>query len=115
MTNKIEDFIKLADGATKGPWWVNRKHFGREIRVEENRQHNGGLARPITRNVNTEDNADFIAASRTLAPALARALLEVEKELESVGICVDLETVHNSIDKALATIQKLKDGNDNTK
>jgi hypothetical protein len=93
----LEDYIKLADGATEGPWSIKKSEYG-----------------------------DFIAASRTLGPAMAKALIEAEEKiiLALNGVC-DVsasewdggsDSIPNqsqtieALKQSLATIERLRKG-----
>lgn len=117
----LEDFIKLADAATRGPWeavnhtmddgewWIGFEHpeWGQcsiastRWGCDEAQDHGGTI----------ESNAQFIAASRTLGPAMAKALIEAEGALRFVihrdAMWTD-ETL--PVKQSLATIERLRNG-----
>lgn len=107
----LQDYIKLADSATDGPWWGGK----------EGVNSSGGMVGDIICNQPDWDceeslkkwpqNAQFIAASRTLGPAMAKALIEageaLKLEQERTGPECYLATT-----MALKTIQALNGGED---
>ena len=141
MTNKIEDFIKLADGATKGPWIITNEgydsHGSYKHQIGTNEVTVAYTWAPCDYSPPPSAmvaNCHLIALSRTMAPALAKALLEAEEALKFISqmksaerirqdaeamigrIGPDYETLITAMyqvmksrgDKALATIQKIK-------
>lgn len=120
MTNKLEDYLKLAEGATDGPWRMTR--FDKDVNdhadcgiVSDNGCSICRSPRFKTKEQYYED-FPFIAASRTLGPALARALIEAEEALKGMieyydpGIPREPDHIISTSKKALATIQKIKGG-----
>jgi len=100
MTNKFEDYIKLGAGASEGRWFAE----GDAIYDE----HEELFV------VHDSDNAAFIAASRELGPAMAKALIEAEEHIERlIKACDDhgvSETYTTEAERFLTTIQRVKGG-----
>jgi hypothetical protein len=146
MTNKIEDYIKLAEGATEGPWithggkffhgWQGDvfvfekgktvetgKHVVRcmnPLQVEQDKRETLSELDVIQKNNETakavEANAQFIAASRSIAPAMAKALIEAEDALKEAKVWISWSTdapsgndIQTQMAQALATIQRIKE------
>lgn len=123
MTKKIEEYIKLAEAATDGPFVIEQSigdrlpilHSPTAERVicqfyYQTGEYVGGFD-------NLENNMAFLAASRTLGPALAKALLEAEEALKASMLTMRNHKIHapdtHTLQiQALATIQKLKEKND---
>jgi hypothetical protein len=152
MTNKIAEYIKLAEAATDGPWYDHCQRIGSNknpscfvmisqtyglfasephgVCLEEGESvinlgtenvwpENEGKRWPA------EENAKFIAASRTLGPAMAKALIEAEDVLinaeEYFDNIADADIDQDGyvpnkemrllieVREALSTIQKLKE------
>jgi hypothetical protein len=134
MTNKIEDYIKLAEGATEGPYEITEAlNDGKPIlhapaagRVVCQFAYESG-ADSYGAFDNHENNMAFIAASRTLGPAMAKALIEAEEKMTSVSNKLqfmamagagdhaqqELVKMHailaGTLEQALATIQRIKE------
>ena len=149
MTNKITDYIKLAESATEGPWIIADDDGRKNIRINmlteivpEYSPNKQLVTVSCTawrdHHATAKHNAQFIAASRDFAPALAKALLEVEEALVKAkrkhiecedcwyscpksegGCCNEAEPdicncgadkANKNIDQALAQIQRIKKG-----
>lgn len=143
MTNAIEDYIKLAEAATDGPWIIADDDGRKNIRINmlteivpEYSPNKQLVTVSCTawrdHYATAKHNAQFIAASRTLGPALAKALLEAEEVIAGLSANVEVlldvianpnsgtafqkqfvlqvakDTVQDA-GKTLATIQKLKE------
>lgn len=80
--NKLDDYIKLAEGVIGDKWIVTDKA---SVLVP------GNMTINIVMNgytfIETMEQAKFIAASRTIGPAMAKALIEAE---EVVGELMDI-------------------------
>ena len=94
------EYIELCEAATEGPWQSTHKvtfgggECGHADVSGPARSKYAGMIRVGDVTV-TNDDGDFIAASRTMGPKAARIALAVEKWLEAValGQCrVPLET-----------------------
>ena len=88
MTNKIEDYVKLAEEATEGPWSVTRytNYEGWSIHTDNagciaERWYDKSCPYPDDE---LSANVQFIAASRTLGPAMAKALIEAEECIKAL-------------------------------
>lgn len=136
MTNKIEDYIKLAEAASEGEWFASHPSPENDdgsglCQIDDGREH--GMFSFCCE----WHDGRFIAASRTFGPALAKALLEAEEALRrqrvyfstlfeimdinedttSIGIehptkgsyHVSITDIFGQCDASLATIQKLKE------
>lgn len=58
-------------------------------------------------------NQNSIAFSKALSSISSHMndLQKVKEKLESVGICINLETVHDAIDNAITIIERMMEGN----
>lgn len=132
LMTTLEDYIKLADAATEGPWTISRYSNYTGWSVSANGR--GCIAErwydvscPYPDDELTA-NSNFIAASRALGPAMAKALIEAEGALKNVQMLISEGAKHgmNAIDnpewgmrlyesnqktsQSLATIQRLRNG-----
>lgn len=142
----LQDYINLAESATDGPWIHKSYQSGTEtvlmrewVGPKSAEYGTGYLAASIVAfNIDWQkeghieeekfNNAAFIAASRTLGPAMAKALIEAEFALEDIKAACDTQTKELSkrgitsghevfninqfwhkADKALAQIQALQE------
>lgn len=90
----LEDYIKLAESATDGPWDFFEVSDGIGVTHEETADiaHCDGFYDGIRGKEEERSNAQFIAASRTLGPAMAKALIEAEEALRGCLIEFDRTT-----------------------
>lgn len=81
VTDLLAEWRKLADEASSGPWDYYRPHPRYRSYVIESVTPAGHLSDDgvvmVCEDVNAEDNAAFVAASRTAVPALLDAVQAV--------------------------------------
>lgn len=128
MTNAIEDYIKLAEGATEGPWYLSvvdmqsaTSHSIANIYgvppqpTEDGRGQTWvhiGAKKPCF-DVSPDEqyaNAELMTVSRTLGPAMAKALIEAEEALKMSSGTGTHSATRIVVDQALAAIQRVKEG-----
>lgn len=110
----LQDYIKLAESATDGPWESFYEGSGdfalyQISNGKQNIAHSYEKSEDEIATVSgpdscmfggqqSEKNAQFIAASRTLGPAMAKALIEAEEALHKAQRCL---TIYQQADVAL--------------
>lgn len=112
MTDKITDYIKLAEESCPAPYETN--YTGNVWGDINNPEHDGDS--PLLAKCGAHEEgiatAKFLVASRDFAPSLAKALLEAEEALINAQATIK----HLShpplikVDQALAQIQRIKKG-----
>lgn len=105
----LRGYLELAEKATPGPWDYPAKHgdcyvcFGEIV--------DSKIQKAVTHQQNemvlAEPNLQFIAASRTMGPALAKALIRAVQMLESASKWSEDE---NEFDDTLADIERILGG-----
>lgn len=127
----LQDYIKLAESATEGPWMVSPRSITADdlislgndpIDVARNWPDDEWLQWELIgpdSNVGRGDyvgrDCAFIAASRTLGPAMAKALIEAEEyiTLAHRALLQDAPTeAKGYVEHALSQIQALNGGED---
>lgn len=96
---QIKKYLELAEKATPGPWQANLGKVFTPDDVWES---------------GTEPNGVFIIASRTMGPAMAKALIIATDNLKTVRAAwlngLVQADVGNGVDQALADIEKILSG-----
>lgn len=88
MKTLLTDFLTLAERATPGPWATDYPgekgcmidNNGAQIAITTDRE----FFSSSFSSKQDQANAEFIAASRTLAPKLAKALMLAQQDLNSI-------------------------------
>jgi hypothetical protein len=136
----LQDYIKLAESATDGPWYCDEGTPGHiKSKSPNNRKISDdvGHATPSVARFDVwssfeklpdipefqeykekeKHNGAFIAASRTLGPQMAKALIEAEEALKAIvelqkilGKDPNVDLICIYAEKPLATIQALNGG-----
>lgn len=95
MTKILTDFLTLAEKATPGPWWIGERQpnsyetmihpdYRRDEIISSLTLDNRKIFSVRNADAQLRASFDFIAQSRTLAPAMAKALLVAVEALEQV-------------------------------
>lgn len=117
ISEQLKAYLELAEKATPGPWYTE----GSEVRYDcSPYTTEEGIAdctvqicdlyRPAELSDTKMYDREFIAASRTMGPALAKALIRAMEELECVRSFFDVDRnkyARQEIVKALADIDKI--------
>lgn len=115
MTSKIIEYLELAEKATPGPWagceigsWGGK---GYAVHVDADTDPLKWITE--TRDITAKgDDHLFIAASRTMGPALAKALIRAVGKLEQIynDTSKDDNEMWSVAGGALADIEKILNG-----
>jgi len=117
MTDKFTEYKKLAEAATAGPWGVEETRTTLWLGVLRKDSHK---VDDIVCSFDVEDyndeytalqhaNAQFIAASRYLAPELVRLVELAEGALRDIeSRTVDGQSTHRIATEALAEIERVR-------
>lgn len=102
----LKEYKAMMEGATDAPWSYEPQEFMPERVWKGTKQ----ICHVIGDSGETQANADFIAASRNIAPELIRVIELAEEALETCGVNRHGQEYHDwdKIKQALSEIRKLR-------
>ncbi len=105
----LSEYKAMMEGATDAPWVVERP-TGNTTHIKRGGINICRVRKPLHCWEEMENNADFIAASRNIAPELIRVieLADIALSQVSTGAAVKHPQIMDNVRQALSEIRKLK-------
>ena len=105
----LSEYKAMMEGATDAPWVVERP-TGNTTHIKRGGINICRVRKPLHCWEEMENNADFIAASRNIAPELIRVIELAEDAFETCGVNRHGQEYHDwdKVKNALSEIRKLK-------